>query len=122
MRKIPLALLSFALAALAFLSGCANNQPKPVSLYQWQAYQRNVDAYFQGDGKSIEAQIVSMEEGLQKIQSDKAVVPPGYLAHLGLLYAKQGKLTEFQQQISAEKEYFPESGIFVEFLVRNFKK
>lgn len=109
-----------AAAALGLaLSGCAT---KPTTLYQWQAYQANVDQYFRGDGQSLDAQVQSMETDLQKIRASGAAVPPGYHAHLGLLYGKQGKPDQFMAQMQTEKKLFPESETYVDFLLRNFKK
>jgi hypothetical protein len=43
------------------------------------------------------------------------------MAHLGLLYGKQGDMARFQQHLEAEKRQFPESQAFVDFLLRQFK-
>ena len=107
------------LLATAGLQGCAT---KPASIYQWEGYQTNVDSYFRADKVSPDAQIQLAEADLQKIKAAGGVVPPGYKAHLGLLYAKQGKLDLFAQQMKAEKEQYPESETFVDFLLRNFAK
>jgi len=111
-----LALLAFACAGL---SACTN---RPQSLYQWQNYQADVDSYFRSDKLSPEEQTRQMEEGLQKIKANGATPPPGYNAHLGLLYGQQGRPDLFVQQIEAEKLQFPESEKFMDFLLRNFKK
>jgi hypothetical protein len=108
-----------ALLACALLGGCATQQQ---SLYQWQGYQGNVDAYFRTDKLSTDAQTQRMEEDLQKIKASGGAVPPGYYAHLGLLYGQQGKLDQFAAQVQAEKKQFPESETFMDFLLRNFKK
>jgi hypothetical protein len=108
------------LLACSALGGCATKQ---VPLYQWQGYQNNVDAYFRSDKLSPDAQTQHMEEDLQKIKAGGGGgVPPGYHAHLGLLYAQQGKLDQFAEQIQIEKKQFPESETFMDFLLRNFKK
>jgi hypothetical protein len=62
-----------------------------------------------------------MEDDLKKIHAENGQVPPGYNAHLGLLYAKQGNLNEFANRLDAEKAQFPESQSFVDFLLRSFK-
>ena len=110
-----------ALALLcASLVGCAS---KPTTLYQWQGYQSNVDAYFRGGDKlSPDAQVQSMEEDLKKIQASGGAVPPGYYAHMGLLYGQQGRLDQFAEKVQAEKKQYPESESFMDFLLRNFKK
>ncbi|MEI8029959.1 MAG: DUF4810 domain-containing protein [Comamonadaceae bacterium] len=107
------------LLVCAALGGCAT---KPTPLYQWQGYQNNVDAYFRTDKLSPDAQTQLMEEDLQKIRASGGTVPPGYFAHLGLLYGQQGKLDQFAQQMQAEKKQYPESETFMDFLLRNFKK
>jgi hypothetical protein len=103
----------------AILCGCA---AKPQQLYQWQGYQSHVDAYFRTDKLSPDAQTQVMENDLSKIKASGQTVPPGFLAHLGLLYGQQGRLDQFAQQMEAEKQQFPESSIFMNFLLRNFKK
>lgn len=107
------------LAATAMLGGCAT---KPNALYQWEGYQSNVDAHFRTDKLSPEAQTQSMEADLQKIRANGKAVPPGYQAHLGLLYGQQGNLDKFAQLMQAERQQFPESETFMDFLLRNFKK
>jgi hypothetical protein len=62
-----------------------------------------------------------MEDDLQKIRAAGQATPPGFMAHLGLLYGKQGDLARFQQNLEAEKQQFPESQTFVDFLLRKFK-
>jgi hypothetical protein len=104
---------------LVLLEGCAT---KPSTLYQWQDYQTNVDSYFRGDKVSPDAQTQLMESDLQKIVANGGVVPPGYYAHLGLLYGKQGQLDQFAEKIQAEKKQYPEAETFMDFLLRNFKK
>lgn len=116
MKKI---IVTVCLAAAALLSACATKQP---TIYTWQGYQQSVDSYFRTQGADLESQALAMEVGLEKIRATGGVVPPGYQAHLGLLYGKQGKLDQFAQQLEAERKQYPESGAFVDFLLRNFKK
>jgi hypothetical protein len=111
--------VSGVLVLSAVLAGCA---AKPTSLYQWERYQANVDAHFRGDKIGPDAQAQLMEADLQKIKVAGGVVPPGFQAHLGLLYGQQGRLDQFAEQVQAEKKQFPESETFMDFLLRNFKK
>lgn len=103
----------------AVMTGCAT---KPAAMYQWERYQSNVDAHFRANKLSPDAQAQLMEADLQKIKAGGGVIPPGYQAHLGLLYGQQGRLDQFAQQMQAEKKQFPESETFMDFLLRNFKK
>jgi len=99
--------------------GCAAKSPQ---LYQWGRYQGNLDSYFRADSVGLDTQIQFMEQDLQKIKMIDSAVPPGYTAHLGLLYAQQGRLDKFSDFLGEEKRRFPEAEVFVDFLLRNFKK
>ena len=96
------------------LQGCSPRQP---SLYQWEGYQPQVYAYLKGDG-SIEKQIAELEKGLQLIRARGNTPPPGYHAHLGLLYAQTGQGEQVQQQFRSEQALFPESKPFMDFLLK----
>jgi hypothetical protein len=110
-----------ALLALALsLGGCANHKPAPP-LYGWHAFEQNLDTYFRQDRESPDTQAKRMEDDLQKIRAAGQATPPGFMAHLGLLYGKQGDMARFQQHLEAEKQQFPESQAFVDFLLRQYK-
>lgn len=112
--------LSMTLAALVLLlTGCAQRSPP---LYGWGSYQQQVYSRFKAEGSNPQEQISSLEESLQKIQSSNQAVPPGYHAHLGMLYAELGKEDEMVRQFDAEKTLFPESGPFMNFLTRKYQK
>lgn len=111
--------LASALLGSLLLTGCAN-QPKP--LYYWGDYQPQVYEYFKGaEGKGQEEQIAALEETLQKARATDAALPPGYHAHLGLLYLKTGKLDQVKQQLETERSNFPESAAYMDFLLKKFK-
>jgi hypothetical protein len=111
------ALLALALALS--LGGCANKAAPP--LYGWHGFEQNLDTYFRQDRESPDTQAKRMEDDLQKIRAAGQTTPPGFMAHLGLLYGKQGDMARFQQHLEAEKRQFPESQAFVDFLLRQFK-
>lgn len=104
---------------LIFLPGCST---APLTLYQWEGYQPQIYEYFKGQGNSAEAQINTLEEGLQKIRAKGSNPPPGYHAHLGLLYGQIGKEDQLVQQLNTEKLLFPESAAYIDFLLRKQKK
>ncbi|MBV8623985.1 MAG: DUF4810 domain-containing protein [Herbaspirillum sp.] len=109
------------IAGLALLlCGCAGPQQK--SLYGWGNYQDQLYDHFKTDGNGKEQQIAALEENLQKIRSRGEAVPPGYHAHLGLLYAAIGKEDQLVQELQTEKSLFPESTPYMDFLMRNYKK
>ena len=49
-------------------------------------------------------------------------VPPGYHAHLGLLYLNAGKTDQALAAWQQEKNLFPESTKYIDFLISNMKK
>ena len=109
-------LMALTLAASTVLAGCA----APKTLYQWEGYEPQVYEYFKGE-EPKEAQAEALERDLQKIRSTGKAVPPGYHAHLGLLYLSMGKDDQMVQQFKTEKTLFPESGTYMDFLLKNAK-
>lgn len=115
--------LSWAAAAASIaliLGGCANTVKEPP-LYGWRNYEKNLDAHFRSDKSSPDDQLRSMLDDRQQIEAASQALPPGYRAHLGLLYGRRGDLEGLRQNIEAEKQQFPESSGFMDFLLRNFK-
>jgi hypothetical protein len=106
-----------AATASLLLAGCVSG-PKP--LYQWESYQPQVYEYFKGG--ATEAQVAELERGLVEIQAKNGVPPPGYHAHLGMLYSTLGKDDQMLQQFQTEKALFPESAPYIDFLLNNIKK
>jgi hypothetical protein len=111
--------LALTLAACALLSACAS---APQTMYQWTGYQDHVYAYLKGDTSSgPEKQIAEMEADLQKIRAKGNTPPPGYYAHLGLLYANIGKSDLVVQNFKAEEQLFPESVPYMDYLLSKYK-
>jgi hypothetical protein len=104
-------------AACVLLTGCAS---KPQPLYQWDAYQPQVYAQFTGKSTTSE-QIDALEQARQKILAKGNAVPPGFHAHLGALYASVGRADEARTELSAEKQAFPESSAYMDFMLKNLK-
>lgn len=107
-----------ALCAAVLLAGCASG---PQTLYQWEGYQPQVYQYFNGE-EAREAQVEAMERDLEKIKATNRAVPPGYHAHLGMLYGSLGKDDQMVQQLRTEKALFPESATYMDFLLSNAAK
>jgi len=108
--------VALALTGSVLLAGCA----APKTLYQWESYQPQVYEYFKGEPK--QAQIEALERDMQKIAAAGATPPPGYHAHLGMLYAEIGKDDQMVQEFQTEKTLFPESATYVDFLMKNVKR
>lgn len=102
------------LAAVA-LTGCATKPP----LYNWGPYEDEVYAYFKNE--STEEQILTLEKHAQETEAEGKQLPPGYRAHLGLLYSKAGRDGDFVMALEQEKAAFPESTAYVNKLLANAK-
>ncbi|WP_175919512.1 DUF4810 domain-containing protein [Burkholderia pyrrocinia] len=103
-----------ATAAALLLAGCASSTPP---LYQWTGYQPQVYEYFKGQ-KSPQEQIDALEKALQEIRGKGHTPPPGLHAHLGMLYASVGNEQQAEQELQAEKQLFPESSTYMDFLLK----
>ena len=109
--------LTLALALSAVLTGCAT---APKTLYQWDGYQPQVYQYLKGE--SPVQQIAEMEKSLALISAKGNSVPPGFHAHLGMLYSITGKSDQVATQFEDEKKLFPESSAYMDFLLGKLKK
>jgi hypothetical protein len=119
MNYIPTGLALPVAAACALLTGCATTTPTPP-LYQWDAYQPQVYAFFKGQ-KSPAEQIDALEKARQQTLGAGKILPPGFHAHLGALYASVGNASGAKQEFAAEKQSFPESSAYMDFLSSHLK-
>ncbi|WP_322082973.1 DUF4810 domain-containing protein [Burkholderia sp. BCC1972] len=104
-----------ATAAALLLAGCA--APTTPPLYQWTGYQPQVYEYFKGQ-QAPQQQIDALEKALQEIRAKGHTPPPGFHAHLGMLYASVGNGQQAEQELQAEKQLFPESAPYMDFLMK----
>lgn len=102
-------------AALALLGGCALLPTQPM--YQWNGYQRLLYDDLNGNGRSPNQQILLMEEWAEQARRRSAALPPGFRAHLGMMYLRVGRSVEAQRLWQEEKARFPEAAPFMDFLL-----
>jgi hypothetical protein len=111
--------LSGLLAAMTMggiLAGCAE---PPKRLYHWEGFQRQLYEHFKADGSSPEEQLRILDAQAQKARADGAALPPGFRAHLAMIYLRLGRDGEAKQELEAEKANFPESKPYMDFLLRH---
>lgn len=108
---------SILMLAAGVLAGCRTSNP---GLYQWGSYQPQVYQHLKGE--SPNEQIATLEKDLQRMNADGKKAPPGFHAHLGMLYSMVGRndlvATEFQE----EKRLFPESTTYMDRLLETMSK
>jgi len=78
-----------------------------------------VYVYLQEENEDYVVQIQTLEENVQSARATDKALPPGFRAHLGMLYLKTGDGTKAVEQWQGEKLAFPESAPFMDFLLRN---
>lgn len=105
-------------AVVGVLSACAQHK----NMYSWQSYQPSVYAYLKDDGADHATQTLAMEKNIETARATNAELPPGFRAHLGMLYLKLGNGDKGVEQLEGEKAAFPESKPFMDFLLRNASK
>lgn len=105
------------LGLLGCLTACSDGGRTPP-LYSWQDFSAQQYLYLKGQ-TDPQAQITALEKDVQKAQAKGLALPPGFHAHLGLLYATTGQTDLAQQEFSQEKTLFPESTTYMNFLLNN---
>jgi hypothetical protein len=110
--------LVLALAAVV-ISGCAHQRPQP--LYYWGAYQSQVYEHFKAE-TGPEEQIAVLEAEVEHAKATNQALPPGFQAHLAMLYGKTGHADKLVSNLEAEKRQFPEGSTFMDFLLKKFQK
>lgn len=113
MNKI--ATLGAVVAALV-LSGCAS---KPKTLYRWDGYETSVYEYLKAPAGDSAAQLAKLETQEQKTLSKNLTSPPGFDAHMGLLYTDLGQYDQAKVRFMSEKNKYPESVAYMDFLLNN---
>lgn len=85
-------------------------------MYSWGNYEEQV--YINLNNKSsVESQITVLEKDLEKAESKGKKLPPGFFAHLGMLYSEVRNSARARECFNEEKARFPESTAFMDYLL-----
>ncbi|GGF79979.1 DUF4810 domain-containing protein [Alteromonas lipolytica] len=103
--------------AALLMVGCKSTKP----MYYYGGYQTTVYHYFKNDETTVDQQINALEIIIEKAANSGLPVAPGVHAHLGMLYFEQGDGVNGAAHFDAEKQLFPESAIYINFLLANQK-
>jgi hypothetical protein len=115
MRRRLQLLALLALSGAALLAGCAQ---APKQLYMWESFPRQQYDALLREGMSPASQIQAMEEHAAKARGANAALPPGFRAHLGMLYLGAGNADKAREMWVTEKATFPESTPYMNQLLR----
>ncbi|SFV86729.1 Probable lipoprotein [hydrothermal vent metagenome] len=106
------------LLAGILLGGCANNE-----IYYWGEYESIVrQSYVEPGVMNAQTQIERLNTDLQKAESSGKKIAPGIYAHLGTLYAAQGKYTQSRAALLQEKTLFPEASVLIDGMLSRVDK
>jgi hypothetical protein len=102
---------------VATLAGCQSTKP----LYHYGSYQSNVYEFFKNEDGSASNEIAELEKTLQDSAARQQPAGPGLYAHLGYLYIQSGQTDTGIDFLLKEKELYPESAQYIDFLLKNAK-
>jgi hypothetical protein len=114
MSKSRFSAIILALVITVCFSGCASQ------IYYWGNYEGQVYAYLKGESPAN--QISILERDRKTIESGGMKAPPGFYAHLGLLYTESGNNAEAVICFETEKTLFPEAAAYMDFLLTNLRR
>lgn len=100
---------------LALLVGCAA-APRP--LYLWERFPRQQYDTLLRSGVSVDQQIRDLQAHAEKARASDAALPPGFRAHLGMLYLATGNADQARALWQAEQAAFPESVPYMDRLLK----
>ena len=106
------------LAAAFLVTGCASSK----NLYYWGSYEGQVyNMYVEPGEAPPERQIEMMEADIERARSKGKPLPPGFRAHLGMLYYQTGRFELARQSFQAEKDTFPESTVLMNRFIKRME-
>lgn len=111
-RTRALYLAFFAFAVL--LCGCVSNGDQ----YYWGQYEALIYKQYHRPGEATpEVQIQQLLQDIQRAESLGKPIAPGVFAHLGYMYAAQGKTDLAIEALLQEKALYPDSARFVDGMI-----
>lgn len=107
--------ISIIVFGLILMTGCVANK----DMYYWGEYEQLIqDAYVKPGSADPQTQIEKITTDIQKSEALGKKVPPGVYAHLGFLYAVQGKDSQSKAAFLEERNLYPESSTFIDGMMR----
>lgn len=104
-------LLAGLVGSLLGSSACTQQQP----LYRWGVYEQLIyDMHAKPGSADPATQIAKLTEDVERTKAEGKNVPPGVHAHLGYLYYTQGQTSLAAEELTIEKQLFPESAVFID--------
>jgi len=110
---------ALALVSMVVTAGCATNK----DLYYWGEYEQLIqNAYIKPGSADTGTQIEKLTADIQKAAATGKRVPPGIYAHLGFLYAMEGKDSQSKAAFKQEEDLYPESRTLIEGMMNRARQ
>jgi len=110
---------TLALLGIFLMAGCATKQ----EIYYWGEYEQLIhDAYIKPGSADSATQIEKLNADIQKAEAMGKKVAPGIYAHLGFLYAVEGKDSQSKAAFRQEETLYPESTVFIEGMLNRARQ
>jgi hypothetical protein len=107
------------LLCIFLVAGCATKK----EIYYWGEYEQLIhDAYINPGSADPATQIEKLNADIQKSEAKGKRVAPGIYAHLGYLYALEGKDSQSKAAFKQEQTLYPESTVFIEGMLNRAKQ
>lgn len=108
------------LSGVFMVAGCATANKE---MYYWGEYEQLVhDSYVKPGSADPQMQIEKINTDIQKSEALGKKIAPGIYAHLGFLYAMQGKESRSREAFMEERALYPESDIFIDGMMSRAMK
>lgn len=113
-------ILISALLCSIILSSCETQS----TLYYWRNYEKtSYNFYKKQTPESTEALLATYAQMIEKqTKSTRKIVPPGTYAEYGFLLIQNGKKEDGLAMLKNELNYYPESKVFVERIIKMLEK
>lgn len=110
---------TLAVITMILMAGCATNK----DIYYWGEYEQLIyDAYMKPGSADTATQIEKLNADIQKAAATGKKVPPGIYAHLGFLYAMEGKDSQSKAAFKQEQTLYPESNTLIEGMMKRARQ
>lgn len=107
------------LLSVFLVAGCATNK----EMYYWGEYEQLVyNSYVKPGSADPQTQIEKITADIQKSEAMGKKTAPGINAHLGFLYAIDGKDSKSKEAFMEERSLYPESSVFIDGMMNRAMK
>jgi len=105
--------------AISSLVSCTTQKP----LYSWGKYEATSYNYLKNsDEQSTQASLEAYQKIIEKQTGTRGVVPPGIYADYGFVLLQANRTEEGKAMLLKEVSLYPESGVFIDRILKILEK